>query len=212
MAYRWVALLMGLAWVHEYVPARERFWVLTLIGALIFAGAGWRRFVEGFVAAAVLAAMGFLWFWFPTERVAVVYFPNLAAILLMLAAQQAARGWPDRFQFEGGWHNAMIVLGGLSLWRLSSSWVLTLSGGFYLTVAWTGVAFVLFLAGLGLRERMYRWFGLGVLGCALARVVVLDVWKLETLARTFSFFALGVVLLVLGFIYNRYQDRIRQWL
>jgi uncharacterized membrane protein len=212
MAYRWVALLMGVAWVHEYVPARERFWTLALVGALIFAWAGWRRSVEGFVAAAVLAAMGYLWFWFPSESVAVTHFPNVLAVWLMLAAQQAARRWPDRFPLGGGWHNAMIVLGGLSFWRLASSWVSTLAGGFYLTVAWTGVAFVLFLAGLALRERMYRWLGLGILGCGLARVVLLDVWKLETLARTFSFFALGVVLLVLGFIYNRYQDRIRHWL
>ena len=27
-----------------------------------------------------------------------------------------------------------------------------------------------------------------------------------------SFMALGVVLLVLGFIYNRYQEKIREWL
>jgi uncharacterized membrane protein len=113
---------------------------------------------------------------------------------------------------ESGWQNLIIGLGSLCLWQLTSSWVLTLAGGFYLTVAWTGVALVLFLAGLTLRERMYRWLGLAVLGCALGRVILLDVWKLEALYRTLSFFALGVVLLVLGFFYNRYQDRIRQWL
>jgi uncharacterized membrane protein len=43
-------------------------------------------------------------------------------------------------------------------------------------------------------------------------VFVFDVWKLETIHRILSFMALGVVLLVLGFIYNKYQDKIRQWL
>ncbi len=51
-----------------------------------------------------------------------------------------------------------------------------------------------------------------VLGCALGRVVIFDVWKLETLYRILSFMALGIVLLVLGFIYNKYQEKIKEWL
>jgi len=43
-------------------------------------------------------------------------------------------------------------------------------------------------------------------------VVIIDVWKLETIYRILSFAALGVVLLVLGFIYNKYQEKIRAWL
>jgi uncharacterized membrane protein len=212
MLYRWTALLMGLAWVSEYVPTRERFWVLLLAGAAVYALGGWRRNLEAILAAAVLAAVGLAQFWLLESRMDVVYLPNLLAILLLLGSQQAARAWRDRFQLDAHWHNLIIVLGGVSLWQFASSWVLTLSGGFYLTVAWTGVALVLFLAGLILRERMYRWLGLAVLGCAMGRVALLDVWKLESLYRTFSFFALGVVLLVLGFFYNRFQDRLRQWL
>ncbi len=59
---------------------------------------------------------------------------------------------------------------------------------------------------------MYRWSGLLVLTCALGRVVILDVWRLETIYRILSFMALGVVLLVLGFIYTKYQEKIREWL
>ena len=51
-----------------------------------------------------------------------------------------------------------------------------------------------------------------MLACALGRVVIFDVWKLETLYRILSFMALGIVLLVLGFIYNKYQEKIREWL
>jgi hypothetical protein len=35
---------------------------------------------------------------------------------------------------------------------------------------------------------------------------------LETLYRIFTFLALGVVLLILGFIYNKYQEKIKEWL
>ena len=56
------------------------------------------------------------------------------------------------------------------------------------------------------------WSGLAILTCALGRVVIVDVWRLETVYRILSFAALGVVLLVLGFIYNKYQEKLRQWL
>jgi hypothetical protein len=200
-----------MAWIHEYIPLRQRVWVLLLTAAVVFTFAGWRRNRESLVAAAVLAVAGMLQFWLQ-NRALVVYVPNLLAILLFLSAQQAGRRWPERFQMEPHWHNLMIVLGGLMVWHLTSAWVQTVSGGFFLVMAWTAVALVLFLAGFALRERVYRWVGLGVLGCAMGRVVLLDVWKLEVIYRTLSFLALGMALLVLGFLYNRYQDRIRQWL
>ena len=42
--------------------------------------------------------------------------------------------------------------------------------------------------------------------------MIFDVWKLETLYRVLSFMALGFVLVALGFIYNKYQEKIRAWL
>ena len=80
------------------------------------------------------------------------------------------------------------------------------------TVSWAGLAALLFAAGFALRERMHRWLGLGILACAVGRVFLNDVWKLDQIYRILSFIALGVVLLGLGFIYNKYQDKIRQWL
>src|SRR5438552_166387 len=72
--------------------------------------------------------------------------------------------------------------------------------------------FVLFGCGVVSREKMYRWAGLGILAAALGRVIVIDVWTLDRIYRVLSFMALGIVLLVLGFIYNKYQEKIRQWL
>ena len=43
-------------------------------------------------------------------------------------------------------------------------------------------------------------------------MVIFDVWKLETLYRILSFGALGVVLLILGFIYTKYEQKIKEWL
>jgi uncharacterized membrane protein (DUF373 family) len=55
--------------------------------------------------------------------------------------------------------------------------------------------------------------GLGILAFCLGRVMIVDVWKLEKeIYRVLSFTALGFVLLVLGFIYNKYQEKIKEWL
>ena len=51
-----------------------------------------------------------------------------------------------------------------------------------------------------------------MLAAAVGRVVLVDVWKQETIYRVLTFMALGVALLVIGFIYNKYQEKIRQWL
>jgi hypothetical protein len=120
---------------------------------------------------------------------------------------------PERYPIRQEIHTTVILSGGFSLWRFLSLWVLEQQpAGFFLTASWSMLALAFFTAGIALRERIYRYLGLGVLACALGRVVIFDVWKLETLYRILRFMALGIVLLVLGFIYNRYQEKIREWL
>jgi len=213
LVYRWVALAMSIWWVCQYIPARERTWVLALLGLGVFVWAGWRRNREALFFSAAYAAVALLLFWLPLEQSQPVYWPNLLVILLLLAQLQAARRLRERYPLGPEVHAAVISIGGVSLWRLLSLWVLEQwPEGIYLTASWSLLALALFTAGIALRERMYRWLGLGVLAWALGRVVISDVWKLETLYRILSFLALGVVLLVLGFIYNKYQEKIREWL
>ena len=67
-------------------------------------------------------------------------------------------------------------------------------------------------AGFLLRARIFRLGGLGILALALCRIVLVDVWLLDLPLRILSFLVLGSVLLLLGYLYNRYANRIRQWL
>jgi uncharacterized membrane protein len=210
--YRWVALLMSLWWIQQYIPARERMWVSALTGLLIFLWAGWRRNSEALLFSAVFTVAAFAQFWFPLHSATTVYWPNLLAILALLGQQRAAKRLSDRHPLDRNVHGAVIIAGGMSLWLLLTRWVNQSAGGFYLTASWSLLALVLFTCGIALRERIYRWLGLGLLAVALGRIVLFDVWKLETLYRILSFMALGIVLLVLGFIYNKYQEKIREWL
>jgi uncharacterized membrane protein len=212
LVYRWVAVAMSVAWICDYIPARERIWVLGLIGLGLFLWSGRIVNQEALLCSAVFTGTAVILFWIPLLETPVVYLPDLIAIILLLAQRQVARRFPQRYPLDPGIHNAVILVGGLSLWLFVSRWVLELANGFYLTASWSVLALILFTTGLSLRERMYRWIGLGVLACALGRVVLFDVWKLETVYRILSFMALGIVLLVLGFIYSKYQEKIKEWL
>jgi hypothetical protein len=212
MVYRWVALLMSIWWVCEYIPDREQIWVFVLIGLAVFLFAGWRQSREAMVFGAAFSACGIISLWLPSQRDLLVYTPNLIALLVFLAQQQLCRRQPERYSLDEIIHSAVIVIGCLCVWRFVSCWVLDSADKDYLTATWSALALLMFGCGISLRERMYRWVGLAVLATALGRVVVFDVWKLETIYRVLSFMALGIVLLVLGFIYNKYQEKIRQWL
>lgn len=210
--YRWIALGLMICWVHKYIPQAERPWVFALFGTIAFALAGWQRSREAilFSTAFTVTALGSLWM-LPT-RETIVAIPNFLIVLTLLVQQQFARRKAERFALTEGVHTAMILIGSLTLWWLLSQGVLLRASGFYLTASWSALAFALIGGGVGLREKMYRWTGLGILAAALGRIIIFDVWKLETFYRVLSFMALGVVLVALGFIYNKYQAKIREWL
>ncbi len=210
--YRVVALAMSIWWVDKYVPARENCWALALVGVVLFAAAGWWRNQELLVFSAVYTLVATARFWIEFRGAPSVYLPNLPALLALLIQQQVAARMADRYRVPRGAHIGAIVLGGLSLWLLLTRWISESASGFYLTAGWSVLALALFVTGMMLRERIYRWLGLGILACALGRVALFDVWKLETLYRILSFMALGIVLLVLGYIYTKYQEKIKEWL
>jgi hypothetical protein len=212
LLYRWVALVMSIWWVCEYIPARERIWLLAMLGLWMFLWAGLYRSRETLPFSAAFTLTALALFWLPLFEAPTVYWPNLVVIVILLGQRQMAKRLPERYDLDSRIHAAVIIVGGLSLWLFLTRWVCQNASGFYLTASWSALALVLFTVGMALRERVYRWLGLGVLAFALGRVVIFDVWKLETLYRILSFMALGIVLLVLGFIYNKYQEKIKEWL
>ncbi len=212
LVYRWVALLMLIAWVWEYIPDRERIWVFFAMGLAAFICAGLLRSTEALLFVLVFTGCGLALFWLPWPGRVQVYGPNLAAILVLLAEEQAAKHLPERYRLHARAHRAVVLVGGVSLWLFCTNWVREAASGFYLTASWSLLALAFFICGILVRDRVYRWLGLGLLACALGRIVIFDVWKLETLYRILSFMALGIVLLVLGFVYSKYQEKIREWL
>ncbi len=211
LAYRWMALAMSLWWVCEYIPERERIWVFGLLGVITFALAGISRNRETLLFSAAFSGAAIVLFW-GSFLEAHVYVPDLLVIIALLAQAQIARRLFERYEVTTQAHGVVVVIGGLCLWLFLCRWILQNQWASYLTASWSLLALVLFVAGILLHERVYRWLGLGILACTLGRVVLIDVWGLEAIYRVLSFLALGIVLLVLGFLYNKYQEKLKEWL
>jgi uncharacterized membrane protein len=212
LAYRWIALAMSLPWIWQYVPDRQHVWAFMLAAVAVFALAMWRRNREALAATAVYAVTSLATLWIRDDLAMDIYWPNLIALLALFAMQQVLRRGPADFALDDKIHGAIVFIAGISLWRFLSCWTAMFTSGFFMTMSWAGFAVLVFATGMILRERFHRWLGLGVLAAAVGRVVLVDVWKQETIYRVLTFMALGVALLVIGFIYNKYQEKIRQWL
>ena len=210
LVYRWLALAMSLLWLWQYVPDRQHAvaFMATAIGVFVFAI--WRRNREALVGTTVYAVAALAALWLRDDLEMDAYWANLLALLALLVMQQILRRAAATLPLAEKIHAAIIFTAGVSLWRLLSCWITT--SGIFLTMSWAGFAVVVFALGMFLRERFHRWLGLGVLAASVGRVVLVDVWKQETIWRVVTFMALGVALLVVGFIYNKYQDAIRKWL
>lgn len=75
---------------------------------------------------------------------------------------------------------------------------------------WAILGTVLLLTGLATKSRCFRLAALIILALSLGHLMIIDIVKLEPLPRILSFMTLGFGLLGLGYVYNRYQDRLKQ--
>jgi uncharacterized membrane protein len=75
---------------------------------------------------------------------------------------------------------------------------------------WAILGTVILLTGLAAKSRCFRLSALIILALSLGHLVIIDIVKLEPLPRILSFMTLGFGLLGLGYVYNRYQDRLKQ--
>jgi uncharacterized membrane protein len=209
------AILAGLviAWLLEYVPDAWQFLSFVLAGVLVFIPAALRRQGEYLGHAAVLVAVGAFCYLDHIAGGTAGSGPDFLALLALLFFQQAGRRWLAKtgwFPAEMQAGLAIAALGGL--WFQSSRWAWDSSSGLAVTVVWALLAFGALGAGFLLRERVYRLMGLLILAVAVGHVFFVDVWKMGQVAGILGIIGLAVVLLALGFIYNRFADQIRKWL
>jgi hypothetical protein len=200
--------------VGKYASPAWQASLIALTGTAIVL-IGWyvnsRRFVldgsviQGF---AILVFYRFVAMPFEGSEPGDLILPLLLACQHLLFMRYARGEMAERTWFSSGFAvGAVITAIGYLTHRLWQT-----PGGFYLTAGWSLLACAIFILGMLLRERIYRFSGLGLIALALVKIVILDVWGLALVYRIISFMVLGVVLLFIGFLYSRYQDKIRDWL
>jgi hypothetical protein len=212
LIYRIVAVTISVPWVFRYIAVENHAWFFGLLGALCFAALMIKQNRELLIISGIYSAIAFLvlWFWIGDDTL--TNWPNLLVILGLLAQGVISQKRSSLFPVPRQAHVTATAIGLATLWLWTSKWVVTEAGSFYLTATWAGLAFLIFAAGFLLNDKTYRWSGLAVLGCAIIRIGFVDIWRLGTIYRILSFMALGVVLLLVGLIYTKYQEKLRQWL
>jgi uncharacterized membrane protein len=81
-----------------------------------------------------------------------------------------------------------------------------------ITIVWLVYAIASIAGGIIRRSRTVRLVGLALLAVAITKVFVFDVFALETIYRIVAFVCLGCMLLVGGYLYQRYSTFIREFL
>jgi uncharacterized membrane protein len=209
--YRWsAAALLGISAV-EYVPAE---WLTPFFSGcaavLILAGAA-PHHRERVRLGVIYGIAAFAIFWIRMAS-PVTWWQLLALVLIPGALRLGQRLAGEALLVSPRSRDAMVGAATASIWLWVTLWTLADGGAVNLTVAWSILALVVFAAGLGLRDRIYRLGGFAILALAIGRVFLIDVWQLETIYRVLSFLVLGAVLLLLSFVYNRLAETFRRWL
>ena len=140
---------------------------------------------------------------------------TLGLIVITFALGQWWRRLPGRTLWTPGPLSRCLSTGdaiaatGVAWLELSSRLERGHGATFTLAAGWSVFAACVFVAGLLLHQRIYRWLGLFVLAATGVHLVVFDIMELDSLGKAVSFLALAAVLLTVGFLYNRYQDKFR---
>ena len=208
--YRIAASVLFAFWGWEYVTAPWRIAFFAGLGAVQMLAACALRDRERLAIGAVYAVAGLVLYWLGSG--ANVAWQNLAAIVVVPASLRLGGRLAGDAFLPAQARNALVAAALASVWLWVTRYTFTHGHAGQLTAAWALLALVVFAAGLGLRERVYRVGGFAILALAIGRLFFVDVWKLETIFRIVSFLILGAVLLLLGFVYNRYAETIRRWL
>jgi uncharacterized membrane protein len=206
--YRAVAAVLFAGWGLEYIPREFQVAFFALVGAVQILVGSFRNSRERSLSGALYGAFGMLLFWINQS-------PHASMLdLIAILSVPASLRWVEHFFGHETWPSSAreVTVGAalLSVWGWTTVWA-TEHGG-QVTATWAFLALFVFLVGLVLRDRVYRFGGFTILAVALLRLFTIDVWRLDTLYRIVSFLVLGGVLLILSFVYNRFAETFRRWL
>ena len=162
----------------------------NLFGASYFTAGDWtgRFFVLGSAIAVMLACLPFAYRWRDRYKV------SQARNWLMTLAQH-----PEQVMFF-----APVVLLTLML-------AVKMRSGM-ITVSWGVESLLILIFAFVINERSFRLTGLLLLLVCFGKILVIDMWGLETRDRYITLIIVGAAMSLASFFYAKYREKIRQFL
>lgn len=181
---------------------------LSLFSALLLSSAGiwlmtrfrWIAIGLGTVIAAYVTHAFWLGF-YPQSTSEAVRFTYLASYWLLFTAALTV---PKARMLPGQVQRAFCAINNGAAWCLAVFTVPLMTP--HALIGWISIGAGTLLMLLAAIART------GKIADRSLTVIFIDVVKMETLGRILSFIVLGLILLALGFLYNRFQETIRKFL
>ncbi len=108
-----------------------------------------------------------------------------------------------------------LLIGITLVWITSSeliTWLNLLHFGnsykFGLSLLWGSFSLLGIAIGIWKKRKFLRIAGIVLFGLTLFKLFIYDISQLETIAKTIIFVSLGILLLIISFLYNKYKDLI----
>lgn len=107
---------------------------------------------------------------------------------------------------------AQVLLHVVALWVASSELLYQMhsfhvehSNRLALSILWGAYAIFLIVLGIVKQRGLLRWLGIGLFTVTLLKLFLYDILELNSLGKTIAFMSLGVFLLLVSFLYNKYK-------
>ena len=81
----------------------------------------------------------------------------------------------------------------------------------WLSILWALYSFIIITIGILKKYKLLRWIALALFGITILKLFFLDLSFLKGFPRILSFVILGFLLLAVGFFYNKYKDKIEEF-
>tara|TARA_B110000014_G_scaffold257653_1_gene242552 strand:- start:84 stop:1043 length:960 start_codon:yes stop_codon:yes gene_type:complete len=204
--YGWTLCLV---WGIKFVPKDFLFLVFTIIAIAHGLAHQRRERNERLIVAGTFLLTGFIGFWGYTFTHWTD--PRLAdglALIILLGVHTAWRKTLEDHKQQQELNVIVIILINLSLWIWTSSMV----PGDWDIIGWGALAFVLVGLGLWSMERVHRLFGLVILLASISNLVFIAYSRLGGANRILTFMGMGVILIILGGLYHKYQEKLKELL
>ena len=204
--YGWALCLV---WGIKFVPADAFFLIFTVVAIGHALAHRRRERLERIIVASGFLLIGFLSFWMHTAmHWNAPRIMDVIPLLLLLGGQLAMRRRDKEGAVTEIVHVVIITIINLSLWQ----WTSRMVPGDADVISWGVLAFILIGIGLFAMERAHRLFGLFLLLVSIVNLTLLAWRNLEGATRILTFMGMGVILIVLGGQYHKFQKKITEYL